>query len=185
MKIEDYYNQTLKDRKSADIVQHLPILKKYAKGCSHVTELGVRYIVSTWALLAGKPGRMVSIDLDNPAKYGADINLVYKASKSEGIRYEFIQADDLKIRIEPTDLLFIDTYHVYRQLKQELTLHGNMARKYIIMHDTAKFGIIGEDKGEGLNKAVMEFINENPEWALHEVYTNCNGLTILKRDGTL
>lgn len=39
----------------SDINEHLPTLKKYAEECDHITEMGVRGIVSTYALLMGKP----------------------------------------------------------------------------------------------------------------------------------
>ena len=117
-------------------------------------------------------------------------------AKERGIDFTFIQADTLdpKFYIEETDLLFIDTWHIYRQLVQELRIHGNKARKYIILHDTTSFG--EEDEGHweeysklvgqvgekrGLWPAVMEFLDENPQWTLLERYTHNNGLTILAR----
>ena len=48
------------------------------------------------------------------------------------IDFLFTEADVLKIEIEETDLLFIDTYHAYQQIKGEFELHGNKAKKYII-----------------------------------------------------
>ena len=44
----------------SDINEHLPTLKVYAEQCEHVTEMGVRGIVSTYALLMGKPKTMIS-----------------------------------------------------------------------------------------------------------------------------
>ena len=40
-------------RQLGDINEHLPILKRFSEECSHITEMGVRYMVSTWAFLAG------------------------------------------------------------------------------------------------------------------------------------
>ena len=37
----------------SDINEHLPTLKKYAEECEHITEMGVRWVVSTYALLMG------------------------------------------------------------------------------------------------------------------------------------
>ena len=34
---------------------------------------------------------------------------------------------------------------------------------------------------KGLQPAIIEFLNDNPEWFLFKEYTNNNGLTILKR----
>ena len=45
--------------KGSDINEHLPTLKKYSQYCDHITELGVRGIVSTWAFLVAKPKKIV------------------------------------------------------------------------------------------------------------------------------
>jgi hypothetical protein len=123
---------------------------------------------------------MTSIDIKDPKAFGANIDEVYQATKGK-IDFKFIRADVLKTKIEETDLLFIDTWHVYRQLKEELRLHADRARKYIILHDTTTFGLRGEDGGEGLIKAVDEFLSDNREWSIKEVFANNNGLTVLQR----
>ena len=45
---------------------------------------------------------------------------------------------------EKFDLTFIDTWHVYGQLKRELTKFNKITNKYIIMHDTTIDGYLGE-----------------------------------------
>jgi hypothetical protein len=37
-----------KTTSSRDICEHLPILAKYASKCNHITEFGVRSVVSTY-----------------------------------------------------------------------------------------------------------------------------------------
>jgi len=165
--------------RGSDIHEHLPVLKKYASECDHITEMGVRGIVSTWAFLAGKPKKMISYDINNPAEYGANINEVY--DNAGDTDFKFIQANVSDIEIEETDLLFLDTLHVYRQLKKELELHSAKTRKYIIMHDTQSFGVRGADGGEGLRRAVNEFLESDNNWHIKEDLTNNNGLTILSR----
>ena len=59
MTLEEYYD-TLCNRGS-DINEHLPTLKKYSEECDHITEMGVRWLVSTFAFLMGKPKKLVSI----------------------------------------------------------------------------------------------------------------------------
>ena len=96
----------------------------------------------------------------------------------------------MDIEIEETDLLFLDTWHAYKQLKAELELHSPKVRKYIVFHDTTTYGDIDETnyeilgsewKGEGIGiwRAIEEFLQSNPEWELIERFTNCNGLTII------
>jgi hypothetical protein len=63
------------------------------------------------------------------------------------------------VEIEPTDMLFIDTFHVYEQLRRELALHAGKARRFIVLHDTTTFGEKGEREGSrGLWPAVAEFL---------------------------
>jgi hypothetical protein len=98
-------------------------------------------------------------------------------------------------------MTFIDTWHIYGQLKRELAKFSKITNKYIIMHDTTvdewygetirsgwnakqqsiETGIPEEEINKGLWPAVEEFLNENKEWILLERYTNNNGLTVLKR----
>ena len=183
---------------SSDINEHLETIKNFASECEHITEMGVRSVVSTWAFLAAKPKRLVSMDIVQCPVQDAAI-----AANNEGIDFEFIVADtsNPQLDIEPTDLLFIDTWHVYDQLKVEFKLHSNKVKKYIILHDTTTFGEVGESGSDliinpvtgqmemmrkrGLWPAVEEFLAENTNWTLKERFTHNNGLTILQRTDTI
>ena len=163
----------------SDINEHLPTLKQYAEECEHITEMGVRSVVSTWAFLAAKPKKLVSIDINE-----CPLDLVGSLTLMSNIDFSFRLGDtgNPAFIIEETDLLFIDTWHVYQQLKKEFKLHANKARKYIILHDTTTFGTHGESTGhDGLWPAVEEFLEANTNWTLKERFTNNNGLTILSR----
>jgi hypothetical protein len=176
---EKYYQEC--NRKS-DINEHLPTLKKYSEQCSHITELGVRGVVSTWAFLSNKPKRFVCLDI---AK--CPIETAQKAATENNIQFKFILGDSAVTEIEPTEFLFIDTHHVYGHLKKELKLHGSKVSKYMAFHDTSKGGTDPTypslSKGEGCFLAIQEFLSDNPEWELKERFTNCYGLTIIgKKD---
>ena len=158
----------------SDINQHLETLKKYASECDHVTEFGVRWVVSTWSLAAGNPKKLISYDTN----YHENISLV---SKTMGENFVFVQKNVLETKIEKTDLLFIDTYHCYDQLRSELELHADSVGKYIILHDTKSFGVRGEDGGEGILRAINEFLEVNPNWGKKEEFVNNNGLMVLVR----
>lgn len=155
-------------RTPSDINQHLPILRKFADECEHVTEMGVRGCVSLHAFLASKAKKVVAYDILNVAVPDCD-------------KLTFINADVLTVEIEPTDMLFVDTLHTYDQLRMELARHAWNVRKYLAFHDTEMFGDAGEDNGRGLNPAISEFLAAHPIW--YECYrTNVNnGLTILAR----
>jgi hypothetical protein len=177
----------------SDINEHIPIFIEYASECDHITEMGVRAITSTWAFLGAAPKKLISYDMEDPSHYGSNIQVVYDVAAQYGLNFEFKQADVLKIEIEETDLLFLDTWHAYDQLKAELDLHSPKAKKYIIMHDTTSYESRDEpltsentfegekSTGKGLWPAITEFLEENDGWVLHKRYTNNNGITILKR----
>jgi cephalosporin hydroxylase len=169
----------------SDINEHLPTLKKYTQQCETVLELGVRYIVSSYAFLAGRPKKMVSVDIEHPSKYGGNLDNVIGICAEEGIDYTFIQANDLEIELEDTfDLLFIDTDHTYRQLTAELNKFSSKINKFIIMHDTSLFAENRIYEGRlygGMKDAVLDFVKANSEWRIKEVFENNNGLTVLER----
>jgi len=177
----------------SDINEHIPTLIEYGSECDHITEMGVRAITSTWAFLGAVPKKLISYDIEDPSKWGANINQVYDVAQQYGLNYEFRKENVLKLEIEETDLLFLDTWHAYNQLKAELELHSSKAKKYIIMHDTTSYEFKDEPltsenawegappTGKGLWAAVTEFLESTDEWVLHKRYTNNNGLTILKR----
>jgi hypothetical protein len=175
-------------RRTTDINEHLPILKRYAEKCYHITEFGVRNVVSTWAFLAAQPKVLRSYDIE----WNDNINEAYYLMGQTDFKFQ--TADVLKIEIEPTDLLFIDTLHIYSQLKKELQLHADKVSKYLIFHDTITYALKPEPReyvtGEalcnyingdkGIWAAIDEFMQQNNKWRLHEQFSNNNGLTILR-----
>ena len=186
--IYDYHCNT-----PSDINEHLPTLLKYSEECSHITEMGVRWVSSTWPLLLSNPEKLISYDIVKNDK----VNEVIDLSKEYGINYVFNESDVLHCEIEPTDLLFIDTLHVYNQLSQELNLHSDKVSKYIILHDTVSFGYVDEVIYEhssdsvktkpttktGLMEAINDFLltEKGDHWFIHDIYDNNNGLLVLKR----
>lgn len=178
MNIEQIYDQKLTEK--SDINEHLPTLRRYAGFCQHVTEFGVRTIVSTWALIAARPKFVVSYDQTHPGIPA--IAHVTNVAADAGVAFRFICADVRAIQIDHTDLLFIDTYHTYNQLRAELSAHAANVDKYILLHDTMTFGHQGEAASEkGLSFAIDEFLIAHPEWKTLEIFTNNNGLTVLAK----
>jgi hypothetical protein len=185
-----------------DINEHLPTLYEYASKCHHVTECGVRSFVSSYAFgkaLMNRPDtKLVQVDPElNRSEYER-FNTVCKEVELTTVFYE---QSDLECPIETTELLFIDTWHVYGQMKRELDRWANYTTKYIIMHDTTLDALFGETLRCGLNyysqsqqydmpvdeivrgiwPAIEEFLAVHPEWVIDRKYENNNGLTILKR----
>jgi hypothetical protein len=177
----------------SDINEHIPIIIRYGSECETITEMGVRGIFSTWGWLACAPKKLICYDIHDPSKWGGDIQSVYDTASAYGLNFEFKIADVLKIEIDETDLLFIDTWHAYDQLKQELKLHSSKVKKYICFHDTTSYEFVDESKGHentwegqssgrGIWPAIEEFLDENKDtWVLKERFKNNNGFTIIER----
>ena len=186
--IEKEY-QSEKNTKS-DINEHIHTLHMLAANCTHVTEFGSRFGASTKAFLKA-PVTLRAYDLEIHTPLMNLFKIARKASKD----VEYTKGNTLSILIEPTDLLFIDTWHSQKQLREELKLHGNAARKYLVFHDTHTYGVRDEQvdwaanpdrkamAGQGLLAAIIDFVIANPHWSFKEHRTNNNGLTILERRG--
>lgn len=201
--IDERY-EYVKNRRS-DINEHIETLYKYTTECESVIELGVRNAVSSWAFMKGlgdngqERKELLSCDLCRTP----DIKNLCEASCESNINFEFYKGNDLELDLKNKtyDLLFIDTWHVYGQMKRELDKFGDSINKYIIMHDTTIDGINGEsirlghntkeisrrtnmpeeEIRKGILPAIEEFLQEKPEWGIHEKKENNNGLMVLKR----
>jgi hypothetical protein len=187
----------------SDINEHLPTLYKYATECESVFESGVRGCVSSWAFVNGllhngKPTpRILLNDISS-----CPIQPLLDATNELDIVVKFKWINNLNLNMtESVDLTFIDTWHVYGQLKRELAKFAPLTKKYIILHDTTLDEVYGETIRLGWNPehqsresgfpieeimrgiwpAVEEFLAANPDWIIKERFTNNNGLTVLER----
>lgn len=179
-----------------DINEHLNTLKRYARKCTHVTEMGTRKAISTIAFLTANPKKVVSIDLNYHLFQPVEQTIRQIAKECE-TEFQFIEADVLKLEIEETDFLFIDTFHTYHQLLSELRFHSGKVKKWIALHDTVTFGYKDEEVYQngnistevnvnnkqkvGIYNALIDFLQENKNWKIKEHFENNNGLTILER----
>lgn len=194
------------------INEHISTLYKYALECSHITELGTHKFktvtssgISTRAFILGlidstvlRPKALVGVDL----KYNSEIDYIENCCYYNNIKYHFYETNHLNEEdLEKTDLLFIDSWHVYGHLKRELAKYHSKVRKYIILHHTTIDGIVGEsirmkydikkqmkESGyeyeeitRGIWEAIEEFLILHPEFYIKERFTNNNGLTIIQR----
>ncbi len=168
--------------RTSDINEHLDVIRKYAVRCDHVTEMGTRGADgSTIALLAAQPQTFVAWDINPFAIISQAVADLVVLSTHGVTDFQPRVGDTLKITIEETDLLFIDTLHTGQQLLAELYRHGDRVKKYIIMHDTMTFGTVGEDGKPGLRSAIKTFqLNRMPLWELIEDRENNNGLVVLR-----
>lgn len=186
----------------SDIFEHLPTLQRLASECESVLECGVAGCVSSWALahgLASNPNasnrRLGCCDI-HPCSLGQ----LPEACTAAGINITEYWQNDLTIN-EEWDFVFIDSWHVYGQLIRELEHFAPRTRKILAMHDTTVDGLTSESvrqnmdiEGQmrqtgwprmeieaGLQPAIIQFLENHPEWEKVEEYTNNNGLTVLRR----
>lgn len=162
-----------------DISDALPHLRRFATGCSHITEFGIRSAVSTTALLAAQPDTLISYDI------GLDLKMLHDLERVKGrTNFQYHQGDTTLIHIEPTDFLLIDTLHTYEQLAAELARHRDKVRQYLAFHDTAGFRFVDEvqtnTEKKGLWPAIVEFM-DSEHWELCFELPSGFGCTIFHR----
>lgn len=163
----------------SDIWEHIPLLREVAEQYRHVTEFGTRFGVSTVALLAAEPDVFITYDREPQDS----VKMIETAAKNlTNTRFECRIADVREIEIEPTDFLFIDTWHIESQMDIELRRHADKVHSMIGFHDTETFGLVGESPGHrGIWYAIDRFLKEHPEWEIRERRANNNGLTLIGR----
>ena len=200
-------------QKEGSIGEHIKTLYDYATKCKHISECNSEYSCASWAFVKGLVDGKVEMVGDEKKKYilvnqmsYPDIGRLRSICKDREIDFTFMQGNDICMPLERTDLLFIDTWHVYGHMKRELEKFHSLVGKYIIMHDTSVDDYAGEtirrkwnseeqsllsgypikEVNRGIWPAIEEFLDSHPdEWDLLERFENCNGLTILQRKSNM
>jgi len=164
---------------------HFTILKKYSNLCESVTEFGVYDWNTTWAFISSDIKKLRCYDGKvNRGKFHREnggYKDVVRCCEEEEIDFEFVHADTRKCEIESTDMLFLDTWHTYDQVKSELRF-ANKVKKYIIFHDTVLYGKVGSGGNLGILPAIYDFLIDNyKEWQVLEDDKHSNGIMVIGR----
>jgi hypothetical protein len=154
----------------SDINEHLLALYSLAARCESVVEFGVRYGVSSTALIAARPDSLVSYDMTLEPQAVQ----IFKDGKDDGVNCELIQKSSFDVELDEPCMLFIDTDHSYACLSKELSIHGNKPSKYLVFHDTVSYA-------NELMPAINEFLASNSSWGVLQHFEHNNGLLVLKR----
>lgn len=175
MDFEREYN--LAKERCSDIHQHVPWISELASECSHATELGVGYGQSTRAFLRN------DIELHSyEIHVYPETQKFFDEAKASGRRVTLHVEDTREAEIADTDIMLVDSYHSYDQVKCELERHAKKVSKYILFHDTELYGFVGQRGERGIMPAIWEFLElNNNEWELFEQRKNNNGMILLKR----
>ena len=184
------------------INEHLPTLARYGSECSHITECSVgNGLMTSYVFAHSLKNKTTNKFVQVHREKVSSIDTFKTECANENVNVVFHEGSSLDCPIEDTELLFIDTWHVYGYLKRELERWNSHVSKYIIMHDTTvdewagetirckwnpreqseKSGIPVHEITKGLWPAIREFLASHPEWKMRERYGNNHGLTILQR----
>ena len=185
-----------------DITDHIPLIYAAARGAARTTELGVRGGVASWAFAeaaaeraaAGLPVAYRAVDVIKLPSIAA---LDAAMAGCPGVDYAFLEGNDLVVGPWPSDVLLLDTWHVYKQLIVELPRWAPHTASTIILHDTTTYGAVDEEvrnmpidftlfaktQKSGLWTAVQDFLAspQGANWRIKERRHTSNGLTVLER----
>jgi hypothetical protein len=177
----------LKNAPPYEINEHLATFQRLGAECETICEFGVGVGTSTWAFLSTQPKWMRSYDI---IKYN-EVDGIIETAKNMNWDWQLIIQNTVAegFVIDECDLLFIDSLHNGWHVKTELDNNAHRVKKYIVFHDTEKYGELGQDGIEldlhpdvpGITGAINEFLSQHPEWQVKERYTNCNGLLVIGR----
>lgn len=190
--------------KPGDINEHLLQLAKLSRECESILQLGCDFRFScAWAFVNGllknkKTTKSLAVCHNNvnPAS-----RRVEEACVENGIDYSYTVGKTLDLPTMTQDMVFIDSWQVYGQVKRELAKFAPTTHKYIVLHDTEidkvhgatvrnrwnaeqqsrESGIPVEEIQRGIGPAIEEFLAANPEWRVKQHFTHQYGLTILER----
>lgn len=156
--LEEYYAK-LCDLQSAAhgsdyLLVHDEIRKRLSTWGSY-TEFGINQGATLAAAMLENPATVRAYDI-KLGWYTDAAHLFQDYAKEHAIDYAVTETNTLACRIDPVDVLYIDTLHRYDHLASELAAHGNKAGRYIIFHDTFA--------QSGLKRAVLEYVECNEEW---------------------
>lgn len=169
---------------------HMDYLRDLARQSEVAVEFGARGGGSTLALNYAK--RTYSYDISIRR---IDTKRVWnKLHAVRGDAWTFTIQDSLLADIPKCDLLLHDSLHEYKHVLAELERHHAKVRRWIVLHDTEKYGEHGQaafapgtigtkpdEAYRGIRQAMDEFMAAHPEWKETRHVTYSCGMTTLER----
>jgi hypothetical protein len=207
---------------ASEIQEHLPILSDYAASVNSVLQVGGTHDVCVlWSFVAGLyvgaqyqnglksdeksekqeeslEKRITVVDASQPPSINT-LNLVARALR---VNLRCVASPTLKFATTDTyDIVFIDGWHCYGQVRRELIKFAPLCNRYLILHDTSideyssesvrlhvdiakqveETGYSYPEICTGIWPAIVEFLKTSKDFRLVQRFSNCNGLTILER----
>jgi len=208
--IQNIYNNNCTT--PTEVFKLLPIFKDYATKSTSVLVLGVQDIYYENPILSALVFGLLNNNNTTKKlilndKYVCNIPTILNVANDLdlGLDVKTKWCNSLELNLtQNVDLTFIDTWHVYGQLKRELAKFAPLTNNYIIMHDTVIDEVYGETIRRGLDataqatesgftldeincgvgKAIDEFLAANSNRVVDQKIIFNNGLTILRNVNT-
>lgn len=167
---------------------HMRVIRDLASEFTCCAEIGIRRGSSTIALLAGCSGTVVSFDPERLPCH----DKILKASEGRWIpTYQPSEHCDLPPH---TDILVVDGYHNYPQVKMELDRFADKVKHVLVFHDTISCGTVGDgianprvhqaehlSDTRGIRMAIDELMIRDRSWFIEAHFPNDSGLLVLRR----
>lgn len=179
----EYQFNVLKQSPS-DTNEHMQTLRNLASECSICIEFGVRWVVTTWALVAARPQRVISYDITTNQTMQNNLAVLQLTAQQAGVQFDFYQQDVTAsgFQIPQCDLLYIDIWPEYNLYYPALNNHFERVNKYIVVHGINNpRDVDGSPGTTGPYLASEEFLLDHPNWTKHLETRNVHGLVVLKR----
>lgn len=165
----------------SDMNEHCETLRDLASQCEVVADMGSRPLVSTVALLAGEPKKLIACHATEEAVK----QVMGVAKRSSELQAAIQQADSLSVTLPDNvvDLLLLDSEpHTAEHVLAELERHAPKVKRWIVLHDTATYGETGSDGGPGVLVGIRQYVRANPQWTVMSHTPRNHGLTVLTCD---
>lgn len=145
-----------------------------------ILEIGVNWGATTRAFMAGRPAKMIGIDIED---FGHITQRIKDLAEHNGIEYEYYVCNSLTFSpIPDVDIALFDGDHSLEMVKAEFKLYAPHVKRYIFLHDINHEGKKSPAGGAyQVYKASMEFLEDNDEWEIDVEDRRLAGLLILKR----
>lgn len=158
-------------------------IRSRLKECNSYKELGTHQGGTAACVMTAedKPEYIELVDIDH-YKYRWKLkSLAEKYCKENGIELVVKEADSTSftsVSGRDIDMLVIDSLHKRSHMEQELDMHANYIKKYIIAHDTT---IAQDNPPDALYRCLQDFCDAKKEWNIVERGLENVGYTVLKR----
>lgn len=178
--LQEFYSEIRRQQEEAhghDYCRQHDAIQRLMKYCTSYKELGTHQGATAAAALLTIPLKVELVDI-SMEKFNASRHLFEEFCATNDIELTVKEMSSIDRRaVSPCDLLLIDSLHQPGHLMNELRLHSQYVKKYIVCHDTS---ILNGRVNSALYNAIVNFTNEINPWIIAERNTDNVGYTVLR-----